>query len=298
MLEKYSGTERRGFVFFTLGASPLGALWRAVGVFCVAYVFPRVLVGQAVSVLQWPAIFLSIALMTVAIHRLQALRDSKGDFSESEPELLTDASAQAGAFDEVEVGQTTQPLLRPRKWSEELLHALEWRRMADVCQAFYQQKGLLVKELGVEVDGTVSALLYQSTHEEGTDLPAFALLYSRSRGGAEIGLAAIQDVQAKMQTAGVGQAFFMGAWGFDGEARQAAKDLKITLVDDRLFLSMINRLSVDEQEHLLMLALDGDYFTPSCPACGLKMLARQNSQGRYWGCRAFPRCKSTLGMRV
>jgi len=65
-----------------------------------------------------------------------------------------------------------------------------------------------------------------------------------------------------------------------------------------MFLSLLTRLPPDESQRLLNLAVEGDYTTPTCPACGLKIIPRQNDKGRYWGCRAYPRCKATLGMQA
>ena len=47
---------------------------------------------------------------------------------------------------------------------------------------------------------------------------------------------------------------------------------------------------------LLALATEGDFLTPTCPACGVKMTARSNSPyGRkFWGCVNYPRCAQTF----
>jgi restriction system protein len=47
---------------------------------------------------------------------------------------------------------------------------------------------------------------------------------------------------------------------------------------------------------LLKIATEGDYQTPTCPACSVKMISRKStSQGRkYWGCRNYPACKHTF----
>jgi restriction system protein len=69
------------------------------------------------------------------------------------------------------------------------------------------------------------------------------------------------------------------------------------LIDDAMFLSMLKRLPDERRAELLSLAVEGDYAVPTCPECGLKMIVRQHEQARYWGCRAFPRCKGVLAMR-
>ena len=47
---------------------------------------------------------------------------------------------------------------------------------------------------------------------------------------------------------------------------------------------------------LLKLATQGDFLTPTCPSCGIKMVPRKSTQvGReFWGCTNYPRCKQTF----
>jgi len=46
----------------------------------------------------------------------------------------------------------------------------------------------------------------------------------------------------------------------------------------------------------LKAATEGDYQTPTCPACSVKMVTRKSTtRGRtYWGCRNYPACKHTF----
>ena len=47
---------------------------------------------------------------------------------------------------------------------------------------------------------------------------------------------------------------------------------------------------------LLRFATQGDFRTPTCPACALKMIPRKSTtHGRkFWGCRNYPSCKQTF----
>ena len=44
------------------------------------------------------------------------------------------------------------------------------------------------------------------------------------------------------------------------------------------------------------LATQGDFLTPTCPSCAIKMISRKSTaHGRpYWGCRNYPACKHTF----
>lgn len=57
------------------------------------------------------------------------------------------------------------------------------------------------------------------------------------------------------------------------------------------------RLPAAAQLQLLAFATEGDYTTPSCPSCGVKMIKRESKRGVFWGCRHYPRCRQMLGVR-
>ncbi|GAB2889199.1 hypothetical protein GCM10027046_17110 [Uliginosibacterium flavum] len=274
--------------------------WRACAVFVLGYVLPRMLAGHAVAGVQWPASFLSFVLLAMALFRYQQSFELAGEASEEDVVLLSDDAARPATLDAVVTAGAKPVVSKPRKWSVELLHTLEWRRMVDVCLAFYKERGLSGELASVGQDGSMDVRLYQGARSAENDEQApFALLHCKAaRGEQVVGVEAIIALQQVMAEVGVSRAFFMGAWRFDEAAEAAAKPAQITLIDDRMFLSMLGRLPAEESQRLLNLAVEGDYMTPSCPGCGLKMIPRQNEKGRYWGCRAFPRCKSTLGMQA
>ena len=57
-------------------------------------------------------------------------------------------------------------------------------------------------------------------------------------------------------------------------------------------------LTDEQQAGLLRLATAGDYTTPTCPSCAVKMTKREPKAGgkTFWGCVNFPRCKSIINM--
>lgn len=64
-----------------------------------------------------------------------------------------------------------------------------------------------------------------------------------------------------------------------------------------MFLPMIKRLPELSQQKLMALATMGDYKTPSCASCGVKMLKRNGKRGEFWGCANHPRCKQMLHVK-
>lgn len=260
-------------------------------VFAIGYVLPRVVAGHAVGMMQWPATGVTFLLVALAIFRALSGREGAPDGSGA---ALSDGAVRADTLDAVVASTIAGDASKPRRWSLDLLQSLEWKRMADVCLAFHAEKGLFGEAKTVSADGSVDIPLFQTSETQGA-VP-YALLHCRARGGVPVGVEAVFALHARMSKLGVARAFFMGAWYFDDAARAAAKPLQIKLVDQQAFLVLISRLTPEVRQRLLNFAVEGDYATPTCPACGLKMIPRQNEDGRYWGCRAFPRCKTTLGL--
>jgi restriction system protein len=91
---------------------------------------------------------------------------------------------------------------------------------------------------------------------------------------------------------------FITSGDFTSEAEEFAKG-KINLVWGEKFIYLIKKLSEDDQKWLLDVALDGDYRTPTCPQCDIKMALRESKKGRnaggqFWGCVRYPQCRQTL----
>ena len=92
--------------------------------------------------------------------------------------------------------------------------------------------------------------------------------------------------------------FYMTSGKYSDDARKTAATNKITLIDGEMLLMMIQRLSKDSQQKLLALAIQGDYKTPTCVSCGIKMVRRSGKRGEFWGCANYFRgCKQMLNLR-
>ena len=94
----------------------------------------------------------------------------------------------------------------------------------------------------------------------------------------------------------VANGMFITSGEFTSEALAFAEGKQLRLISGKMFLDFIGKLSAEKQEELLALALEGDYRTPTCPRCGIKMTLREGKgSGRdFWGCLRFPRCRATL----
>ena len=88
---------------------------------------------------------------------------------------------------------------------------------------------------------------------------------------------------------------FWSMSGYVGQpVRDAAARAGIQLLDGEAIVARLRALPEAGQAALLALAFDGDYRTPTCVACGVKLVARRGKAGPLWGCVNFPRCRVML----
>lgn len=156
-----------------------------------------------------------------------------------------------------------------RKWTPELLKHLEWRRFQELCVAY-------VEAAGIDTAGVV--------------------VRCKPWDAYRIGIKPLRELHAAMVAAGASQGVLVTSGRFTPEAVVFAAKENIQLVDGAAFLEKIAGLAPEQSAALLKLATQGDFLTPSCPSCEVKMASRRSTQGgrTFWGCINYPRCKQTL----
>src|SRR5438876_5406074 len=156
------------------------------------------------------------------------------------------------------------------RWSLELLRRLEWRRFEELCAAYYEVA-------------------------EGADKPP-SVVQCKPSSVYTVGIKSVRELRAAMAAAGVPQGVLVACGTFTSEAKEFSRGENIQLIDGGELLRKIGALAPEQGQALLRLATAGDFSTPTCPACGIKMTARTGStEGRkLWGCLNYPRCKRTF----
>ncbi len=185
------------------------------------------------------------------------------------------------------------PEARPTAWSRELIDRIEWKRFEDLCCEFYRVKGIRAETTRLGADGGVDIRLFQ---DDANPQRCTAVVQCKAWNQA-VGVKPVRELRGVMAHERVEKAFFMAPNGFTDEARAFAAENRITLLDGKLFLAMLERLPEARRQQLLDFATEGDWTTPTCPSCGVKMAARDSKRGRFWGCVKFPKCRATLQMR-
>ncbi len=289
--------QRTADVDFSPRQPPSGGLKAgglAIVVFVSGYFLPVWLLGRTYfsHSLQLLACLLAYVLVTLAIFRFLEARSAR---KQAALEGGGQAPSTVGLLDPMGQSENesavVSPVHRPKEWSPEFLYQLDWKRMVDLCLAYFEGR-FRCEAGGLTEDGSVDIRLFKPGEEQPV-----AIVHCRVWGAWEAGLDMLESLSVKMAQELVGRGFCIGFCGFSASARAFAQQHGITLIDDVMFVSMLNRLPDERRQQLLVLAGTGDFSTPSCPLCGLKMFVRQNEQVRYWGCRAYPRCQGVLAIR-
>lgn len=290
------------------------------------FVFPwwfnLVLAAVAYVVLKWllPDILLSHALpdLANASQHLAGLavgtfvflagfifmkqRDARiGPSSDAEAEsrrrmLRTKVGAESAVSTEGKSVDARQVDVRPDamlggktpEWSLELLRSLEWKRLEDLACGFYTQLGFRTRTLRHGADAYPIIELYW-----GEATQAIALIHCEKNGVACVEADAVRELHTAMLDRGIGKGVLLTSLDLSNEAYALAAESNIELINGRALLDKIRRLLPTLQREMLLAALEGDYLTPSCNFCGVKMTRRSTVHGDSWSC-PNPRCGEAL----
>lgn len=173
-------------------------------------------------------------------------------------------------------------------WSIELLRMLEWHRFESLAAEYFRILGKRVETIHHGADGGIDARIFA----RDSDVLEYAVQCKAWTG--IVGVKPVRELFGVMAHESAGKGIFLTTSTFSDEARQFASEHsdKLFLIDGPRFIAMIEMLSDEKKAKLLAFATEGDYTTPTCASCGIKMVWR--TSGNFWGCRNYPRCRSTL----
>ena len=178
------------------------------------------------------------------------------------------------------------------QWTPQLLKQLEWRRFEELCAAYYEALGFRAEVTGSAAGSGVNINLYRKDAQR-----ASILVQCQPWNAYRVGIKPVRDLLGAMVSANVGEGVLLTSGKFTQEARDfARKEKSITLIDGTELLARFAELAPDAASGLLRFATEGDFQTPTCPACAVKMIPRKSTtHGRkFWGCRNYPGCKQTF----
>lgn len=177
-------------------------------------------------------------------------------------------------------------------WSLSLIGALEWRRFEKLCMEYFKLKGYEVKDTGSGADGGTDFYLYRP---DVADKPV-AVVQCKSWSKKPVGVKTVRELFGVMASEKIPNAIVMVSGTFTDEAKGFTDSKCLKLIDGQRLLAMIHKLSEPAQNGLFHRMTQGDFTTPSCPSCDVKLVARAGKAGRsdFWGCGNFPKCRYTM----
>ncbi len=189
--------------------------------------------------------------------------------------------------------------LNPRLLTLQDLQQMDWKRFEELCQGYFQKKGYNARLTGSGADGGIDVILEKTTLE-GKRIK----VYVQCKAWAEqkVGVKAVRELYGVMAADGVPVGVFITASDFTEDAQAFAKGKKLQLVSGSRLLTLIGQLGEVQQTDLATDTLSGDYKTPTCPKCDIKMVRRtvlkgKNKGNQFWGCRNFPACHQKLYLK-
>ncbi len=204
------------------------------------------------------------------------------------------SAASATSADERQTASAA-PASKPQAWSAAVFELIEWRRFEAVVEALFRQAGFETRSQSHGADGGVDIWLHSSSVP---DRPV-SVVQCKHWQGKRVGVDKVRELRGVMAAHGVRRGQFATTSTFTPDAVAFAQENSIHLLDVQALLALIATRTPEQQQALLAVALEGDYWRPTCVNCGTKLVERVAKGGasRFWGCAGFPKCRTTMAMR-
>lgn len=178
---------------------------------------------------------------------------------------------------------------RPTEWTASLLRALEWKRFEEVCEGVWKANGYAARGTGPGSDGGVDVIIADPLNPDRVFAVAQCKAWSKP-----VGVEPVRALWGAKDHFGAQLAIFYALAGFSPDARAFAEGKHLKLVAADELLAQLQTLPQAESAALLRHVTRGDYTTPSCPKCEIKMIRKPGRAGRsdFWSCPNFGSCRT------
>jgi restriction system protein len=178
------------------------------------------------------------------------------------------------------------------QWTLEALKALEWKRVELLCARYYEAMGFKSETIRCGADGGIDVKLFRIDPSK-----PIAIIQCKAWNSSQVGVAPVRELLGVLTSEKVARGIFLTTSTFTKDAVAFAEANPIQLLDGPGFLKKLQDLPEAAQVALLKFAFDGDYSTPTCASCGIKMVRRESKRGPLWGCVNYPRCKCHFAIK-
>ena len=215
---------------------------------------------------------------------------------------VTAKNDSGSIFDKVDqpiTSHSKSPVDEPLSLSIESLREMDWKRFELLCQGYYQTQGYQARLTSHGADGGVDIILEKDL-PEGEKQKVY--VQCKAWSSQSVGVKPVRELYGVMASDGVSEGIFVTSSSFTPDAKSFSSGKNLKLLTGGYLLDAILMLPCEQREALIKKALEGDYKTPTCPSCDIKMMLPTSQKGRnigeqFWGCRNFPRCRQNLQVK-
>jgi len=177
-------------------------------------------------------------------------------------------------------------------WTKAFLRSLEWKRYEEVCMEYLRIKNCQANVTCAGADGGIDIKINDSS----------GVVFAAGQCKAwskPIGVNLIRELYGVMAADRIKTGIFLTTSEFTNDALAFAKGKNLLLIDCDELVNLINGLDDASKQRINLVATEGDYSTPTCVSCDIKMVKRTakngtNAKREFWGCVNFPKCRSTM----
>ena len=180
-------------------------------------------------------------------------------------------------------------VVQPTEWTASLLRALEWKRFEEVCEGVWKANGYAARGTGPGSDGGVDVVIADHRNPDRVFAVAQCKAWAKP-----VGVEPVRALWGAKDHFGAQLAVFYSVSGFSTEASTFAAGKHLKLVSGDELLRQLLMLAESERTALLSQVTRGDFSTPSCPKCEIKMTRKAGRAGRsdFWSCPRFGSCQT------
>ena len=150
---------------------------------------------------------------------------------------------------------------------------MDWKRFEYLAAAYYERIGFRTEPIGWGADDGIDVKLFRG------DLPGpVSVVQCKAWNGKPVGVSEVRELLGVMTDSEVKTGVFLTTSTFTDAAVKFAEGNKIALIDGAQFLDRVRALPPDTQAELLAVACEGDWTTPSCPSCAVKLVLEKGSE--------------------
>ena len=171
----------------------------------------------------------------------------------------------------------------------EFLAKLEWKRFEELVALYYIKTGVVAVRTKTGPDSPV----HLKISWKGETKP-FACVQCHANPPGLIRSEPLQALALALAGAEIRRGYVVTNGKFNVEARDLAEEKHFTLLPGDILLEKLNALPPMARIELMQEMTKGDYTTPTCPKCDVKMV-RSGPDG--WRCANYPKCEVVLPAR-